>query len=88
MENGSKTLDPAAVIGMRYTAAARNIWDTGEYTAWRVMPDVGPELPDGPPLNIEEREVPRTWVALWMDDNDAINPNVVRAEVVTLNGGE
>lgn len=60
------------VRGLSYTAAARLLFDTGEYVAWR-MDGLG--APKNPPSD------GLTWVLLWMDDDEAINPNVIHAAI-------
>jgi len=79
--------DVSNVIGMTYTAAARTLHETGEFSAFRVMDAV--DRPSRPPVTFTEPgAAPRRWVLLWMDDSEAINPNVTAAEIFEIKGGE
>lgn len=78
--------DETSVVGRTYVAAARILYGSGLYTAWRVLGD--DDRPHRAPATPGDDGAERRWVLLWMDDNDAINPTVTAAQVYDLKRGE
>lgn len=67
-------LDLAELVGASYAHAAGRIWFHGAYTASRVMPIL--RTPRATGLSASGRP----WINLWMAEEHAQNPSVLRAE--------